>query len=80
MHHLTMVPLVMESPIDGTFMVSWARMGYVVDTAQRWKVISVIIVVVVIGRADAVVLNLIVVWMSSCRLEGLMALDGSMSS
>jgi hypothetical protein len=51
MHHLTMVPLVMESPIDGTFMVSWARMGYVVDTAQRWKVIGVIIVVVVIGRA-----------------------------
>jgi hypothetical protein len=57
--------------------LSWARMGYVVDTARRWKVIGVIIVVVVIGWADAVVLNLIVVWMSSCRLEGSMALDGS---
>ena len=38
----------MELLIDGTFTVIWARMGNVVDTVQRWKVISIAVVVIVI--------------------------------
>ena len=30
-----MVPSVMESPMEGTFTVIWARAGVVVDTARR---------------------------------------------
>ncbi len=45
-------------------------------------VILVIVLVLIVLVIDLVVLNLIVVWMSLCRLEGLMAqrLDGSTSS
>jgi hypothetical protein len=38
----------MESPIDGTFTVIWARFGDVVDMARRRMVIGRVVFVVVV--------------------------------